>query len=206
MNKKELKSQVKLMREKLAEAGTIPPYINLQSASEETMLTWLSEVEAQLQQALQFNDEMIELEQKATALVRDIDFTEFNSAKTLSQLGKAIANLSGKGDYADWQFTFWHKNGQARIYAKDVSYANPKERGYFLLKTSGEIIKYQISKNNPLPDFPSTSRDFYHDDVAETKVDNTLEAKVERYLKREFPDGNYTGQDRDDAYEMFENR
>lgn len=198
------------MREKLAEASTIPPYINLQSASEEKMLDWLSEANTQLQQALQFNDEMIELEQKATILVRDIDFTEFNSAKTLSQLGKAIVRLSGKGDYVDWQFTFWHKNGQARIYAKDVSYSNPKERGYFLLKTSGEIIKSEISRNKPLPDLPTTPRDFYHNDItADTEADNSklsIDERVRRYLAREFPDNNYTGQDYDDAYEMFGGR
>lgn len=209
--KKELKEQIKAKRQEIEEVGGIPPYINIQSAAEERMSAWLIEAEQVLsryqQRAKEEEEELDEPEYHND--LREIDLGEIKEAKTLKQLATAIKNLSQKGNYQDWQFTPWMKNGQLRIYAKDVSYSNPKTRGYFLINTSGEIKKIEESKNRPLPDLPILPRDFYHNDiVAEVSESGKfdIDARVERYLKNEFPDGNYNGQDWDDAYEMFGGR
>jgi hypothetical protein len=201
--KRELKMLIKAKRLEIEALGGISPYVSLQLADEEEMSAWLIEAENVLAKYKQrIEDDDVE----GDSVECEDDLSQINKAKTLKQLLDAIKDLSQKGSYKDWEFTPWTKNGQCRIYAKDISYSNPKTRGYFLVNNSGKVEKIEESRNNPLPDLPTFPRKFYHNDIISEDGGGNIETKVSRYLKSQFPDGNWTGQDYDDACEMFGGR
>jgi hypothetical protein len=120
---------------------------------------------------------------------------------TLRELGKWIENLSEEGDYEDWDFTMWTKNGELRIYAKDVSYRNPKDRGYYIIDEDGDVTEYPYRKNNPLPNLPELPAKLFENDLLQKTV-LSKEEKIERYLDSQYGRGGWDSRDFIDAEEM----
>lgn len=147
--KKELKVKVKAIK-----AKGCPGYINLSIAS-------IEQLQAYILQWKDYNPESETEEESKPEEVIPADFTAINNAKTLSELGKAIANLAGTGEWNDWEMRLWTKNGECRIYMKDCSYTNPKDRGYYLINENGtvQVLSQPNCRFPNLPTLPTVEND-----------------------------------------------
>lgn len=184
--KKELKAKAKEIK-----AKGCPGYINLSIASVEELQNYISKWE---NWSPEEPVEEIDLETPVTAA----DFTAINNAKTLSELGRAIAALAGTGDWKDWEMSLWTKNGECRVYMKDCSYMNPKDRGYYLIKENGGIEIFSPHKLPTLPPLPAVTNDL----TASSNL--SAEDKAIRKLNLQFGVNGWGQRDLEDELEREE--
>jgi hypothetical protein len=119
-------------------------------------------------------------------------------SKTLSELGIAITQLSCKGNWADWKLKYWAKNGECRIYLTDISYTNPKERGYLIVKNDGTYQSLLTQGSFPeLPKLPTVKFDL-------TATDNSPEARAIRSLDSQYGEDGWNQFDYEDELEREE--
>jgi hypothetical protein len=123
------------------------------------------------------------------------------NAKTLRELGERICELSGKGDWKDWKLSYWDKNGECRIYVRDLSYTNPKDRGYVQILADGSKIRCFRGRDDfpPLPILPAVENN-----LTGTPFDPTSRAIAN--LNAQFGEGVWTQADLEDELEREEYR
>jgi len=122
---------------------------------------------------------------------------EAASAKTFQALGNAIQNLSSKGRWKDWEMKYWSKGGKHRIYLKDISYVNPKDRGYLELTTTGYVHYCQL----PNIFFPG----LFPFEVEPDKVEEKhWQDRATKNLNAQFGRGGWNQADYDDEIEREE--
>lgn len=185
--KKELRKQIKALREQGYTA-----YISLSIATIEQM-------EAYLEEAKDWTPPEPYEEEEEILETPPADFSRINQATKLSELGSAIAGLAGTGDWADWEMKLWTKNGECRIYMKDCSYANPKERGYMQIRPDGSATHYCSRGKFPtLPPLPQVENDL------QPAAAQTPEQRAIANLNHQFGAGNWSQTDFDDEIERFE--
>lgn len=184
--KKQLKAKAKVIKEK-----GCPDYINLTIAGVERLQEYLNKNENWTPRP------EIQIEEKK--VIPPADFFAIKGAKKLSELGAAVAALQGTGNWADWEMSLWSKNGECRIYMRDCSYTNPKERGYYLIKENGNVVTFVSQGSFPsLPPLPTVENDL----VPSPKLSST--AKAMANLNAQFGKNGWTQADLDDELEREE--
>lgn len=146
MSKKELKQQIKAARE----AG-FQKYISLTIASEDDMRQYLAEyevwlskagereqIEAQVEEARQqiALEKTQQQEQERQSVIAAVE-KKLSASLPLSVVGEQVCAYLNT--LADYSASTWSKNGEMRIYLKDISYTNPKDAGYVRVSPDGEI-------------------------------------------------------------------
>lgn len=148
-SKKELKA-----RAKIAKQSDFPEYIHLSIASIEEIISYLEKYEIWLQKASEraAQNKEIELFKQQSAQVEAEKIVK-NRLATIAQLERELERplpLSEVGEKVasylnqiqGYRASTWNKNGEMRIYLKDVSYINPKNAGYIKVDSEGEIKTY----------------------------------------------------------------
>lgn len=191
LSKKELKAEVKKLRAEIEAKGGISPYISLSIANEATLLEWIDSAKEILSRPADEEDEPeAPAPQKA----------QIGNPSTLSQLGIALEGLSKSADYQDWEFKMWTKNGTLRIYAKDISYTNPKDRGYYLINKDGTYKVFESYSQYRLPALPPLPH--VENDLVKLSIDPYDRAVAN--LNRQFGTGGWCQADLDDELERDE--
>jgi hypothetical protein len=100
-------------------------------------------------------------EERQNLKAQNLGLDRIGKAKTLSELGEAIVALSGIGKWKNWEFSLWTKNGECRIYTKDIGYTNPKQRGFIVIDYEGNWKNYLTpnSAKLELPPLPKVTDD-----------------------------------------------
>jgi hypothetical protein len=186
--KKELKGQIK----KLRDAG-YSEYISLSIASTE-------EMEEYVRAAASWSPDESEPEPEETPQpIPDPTsvLQKIAAAKTLRELGQSIAELSGLGAWKDWKLSYWDKNGECRIYVQDLSYTNPKNRGYVQILADGSKIRYFEGRDDfpKLPILPIVENNIEKAPALEPHM------RAIASLNRQFGEGGWTQADLDDELE-----
>ena len=188
----DLKIKIKSLRDR---KGYISPHINLRGASIEQMQEWIEIAEkwSPEPEEVEVEDEpeIIESADEVLALIAN--------AKTLKELGNAIADLEGKGVWSKWRLKYWDKNGECRIYLTDASYVNAKERGYIRVNCDGSTTRFWKGNDGfpSLPTLPIVENDLVAKDI-------TPESRAIRNLNKQFGEGGWTQADLDDELERDE--
>jgi hypothetical protein len=186
--KKELKAKAKEIKSR-----GCPGYINLTTAPIEKLQEYILRWENWTPES------EIELEPEPEE-IKPANFAPIAAAQTLTELGKSLTNLAGTGDWKDWQMSLWTKNGECRVYMKDCSYRNPKDRGYYLIKEDGEveIFSHPNCKFPDLPSLPAVANDL----TANPKISS--EEKAIRNLNAQFGADDWDQRDLEDELEREE--
>lgn len=143
--KKELKKRINAIRE-----SGCPYHINLTISSIEEMEAWLEKASGWKPVFSEPEESKAESESESIEPI----LAKIRQSKTLKELGEAIASLSGKGVYKNWELKYWDKNGECRIYLTDISYANPKDRGYYKIHPDGRKERFSRGNDN-FPGLPT---------------------------------------------------
>ena len=189
-SKKELKAQVKSMREIMEKKDIVSPYISLNLASVEEMQDWIIKATSKIEDGRVDVDVDVDVDKEPKEEVL------IGEPKTLSELGDKIVSLSGTKGFEGWEFKKWTKNGTLRIYATDISYRNPKDRGYYVIAEDGTYIE-NSQLNRPLPTLPFLPSTI--NDLVALPMD--VHSRIVRALNRKFGEGKWTQFDYDDEAE-----
>jgi hypothetical protein len=145
---KELKKQLKALCKELKEKGA-PGYISLSIASLDQLKEYYESNKNWSPRAEPEPEPEIKEIRSAQPILDKIP-----QQTHLSKLGKVLSELSGLGEWKHWEIKLWTKNGQCRLYLTDISYRNPKDRGYALVSSEGKVSYHFNLPNITFPDFP----------------------------------------------------
>lgn len=190
--KQSLKEKLKEWREK-----GWPGHVNLARSTVEELQSAIEEVEVwnekakNIVPAIDTKKPVLEDDQLDKLIAAAMNSTTFEA------LGAAIQMLSLKGKWKNWEMKYWSKGGCHRVYLTDVSYTNPKKRGYLELTTTG----YNFICPLPNITFPGL---FPFQVEADNKENYQQQDKAIRNLNAQFGKNGWNQADYDDEVEREE--